>query len=159
MIEKTACFTGHRYLKREFIPAITKRLESVIDNLVAQGIVFYGSGGATGFDLIAGYTVLKMKERHPEIKLIMVLPCRNQDAKWNQADKERYKKLLESADKCVWTQEEYDNQCMLKRNRHLVDNSSVCIAYLTNMRGGTFFTVNYAKSKNRRVINISDVAR
>ena len=33
---------------------------------------------------------------------------------------------------------------MHKRNRHLVDNSSRCICFLTEKTGGTFYTVNYA---------------
>lgn len=46
--------------------------------------------------------------------------------------------------------------CMHKRNRHLVDNSSACISYLTENKGGTFYTVNYAKSKGVEVINIAE---
>ena len=45
---------------------------------------------------------------------------------------------------------------MHKRNRHLVDNSSICVCYLTENKGGTFYTVEYAKSKNLKVINIAD---
>lgn len=45
---------------------------------------------------------------------------------------------------------------MHKRNRHLVDNSSACISYLTENKGGTFYTVNYAKSKGVEVINIAE---
>ena len=44
----------------------------------------------------------------------------------------------------------------VKRNRHLVDNSSACISYLTENKGGTFYTVNYAKSKGVEVINIAE---
>ena len=43
-----------------------------------------------------------------------------------------------------------------KRKRHLVDNSSACISYLTENKGGTFYTVNYAKSKGVEVINIAE---
>jgi len=46
---------------------------------------------------------------------------------------------------------------MQKRNRNLVDNSGVCIAYLTENRGGTFYTVNYAAKLNREIINIADI--
>lgn len=50
----------------------------------------------------------------------------------------------------------YTRGCMHKRNRHLVDNSSACISYLTENKGGTFYTVNYAKSKGVEVINIAE---
>lgn len=60
------------------------------------------------------------------------------------------------ADKVVYTSQEYTRGCMHKRNRHLVDNSSACISYLTENKGGTFYTVNYAKSKGVEVINIAE---
>ena len=43
---------------------------------------------------------------------------------------------------------------MHKRNRHLVDNSSLCIAYLTKESGGTAYTVNYARQSGLTIINI-----
>ena len=47
--------------------------------------------------------------------------------------------------------------CMLKRNRHLVDGSSVCIAYLAQEKGGTAYTVNYAKEHGLTVLNIANM--
>ena len=44
---------------------------------------------------------------------------------------------------------------MAKRNRHLVDNSSVCVAYLTRSGGGTAYTVEYAKKHGLKIINIA----
>lgn len=156
MKSDTACFTGHRFIKRDLIPKIEKTLESVIERLIIKGVLHYGCGGAIGFDMIAGYSIIKMKKQYPRINLIMVLPCENQDATWRAADREKYIKLLELADKKVYVQSEYDDQCMLKRNRHLVDNSGICVAYLTENRGGTFYTVRYAEEKNLEIINIAD---
>ena len=42
---------------------------------------------------------------------------------------------------------------MHKRNRHLVDNSSRCICFLTEKTGGTFYTVNYASEHGLMIIN------
>ncbi|MFA6729992.1 MAG: SLOG family protein [Candidatus Izemoplasmatales bacterium] len=156
MMTHTACFTGHRILRRELIPKIEAALESVMETLIARGIIYYGCGGAIGFDAIAGTAVLKMKERYPQIRLIMVLPCENQDIKWNPADRENYRRLLDAADKRVYLQKDYDDQCMLRRNRHLVDNSVVCIAYLTNDRGGTAYTVRYAAKQGKETINLAE---
>ena len=57
---------------------------------------------------------------------------------------------------CINAIAKYTRGCMHKRNRHLVDNSSACISYLTENKGGTFYTVNYAKSKGVEVINIAE---
>lgn len=153
----TACFTGHRILRRELIPEIETALEAILEKLIARGIIHYGCGGAIGFDMIAGATVLRMKKRYPQLRLIMVLPCEHQDAKWNPVDRDKYRQLLKSADKVMYLQTSYDYQCMLKRNRYLVDNSGVCIACLTNVRGGTAYTVRYAASQDREIINITEM--
>jgi hypothetical protein len=46
---------------------------------------------------------------------------------------------------------------MHKRNRHLVDNSSACIAYLTESKGGTAYTVDYAEKHGLTVFNIAEL--
>lgn len=69
---------------------------------------------------------------------------------------EIYDDIKQKADKVVYTSQEYTRGCMHKSNRHLVDNSSACISYLTENKGGTFYTVNYAKSKGVEVINIAE---
>ena len=112
--------------------------------------------GALGFDTIAAFAVLKLKERYPDIRLILVLPCFSQTRGWSQEDIEIYDDIKQKADKVVYTSQEYTRGCMHKRNRHLVDNSSACISYLTENKGGTFYTVNYAKSKGVEVINIAE---
>ncbi len=48
--DKTCCFTGHRDIPQAQIPALTKKLTATIQMLAAQGIIYYGAGGALGFD-------------------------------------------------------------------------------------------------------------
>ena len=69
--------------------------------MIEQGVVFFGSGAALGFDQIASETVLKLKKDYPHIKLVMVLPCppNEQSMKWSREQREHYEKLLEQADK------------------------------------------------------------
>ena len=107
-------------------------------------------------DTIAAFTVLKLKERYPDIRLILVLPCYSQTRGWSSEDVRIYESIKEQADKVVYTSEEYTRGCMHKRNRHLVDNSSACIAYLTEDKGGTAYTVDYAQKHGLVVYNIAD---
>lgn len=109
-----------------------------------------------GFDTLAAQTVLDLKSDYPQIKLILVLPCLSQTNGWNSRDIEIYKVIKQKADKVVYTSQEYSRGCMHKRNRHLVDNSSVCICYLTQNTGGTAYTVEYAKRKKLLVINAAE---
>ena len=156
MKEKTCCFTGHRILPKAEIPIIKTELKKAVIELINEGVIYYGAGGALGFDTIAAQTIIDLKEVYPQIKLILVLPCKNQTEKWEQSDINMYEYIKSQADKCVYTSESYYDGCMLKRNRHLVDNSSYCICYLKNKRGGTFYTYNYALRQGISVINIAE---
>ena len=152
----TCCFTGHRFIERAKIPKIQKILDDEIIHLINHGATEFISGGALGFDMIAAESILKLRRDFPQIRLIMVLPCENQDKYWRVHDRTRYKIILDSADENIYLREEYYDGCMLDRNRYMIENSNVCISYLTQKRGGTLFTVNYAKKKKIEIINISD---
>ena len=153
---RTACFTGHRELPTENLPEISKRLEDTLLTLIEQGYCYFGAGGALGFDTLAAQTVLRLRERYPQIRLILVLPCLNQTRGWQQADVDIYEELKRRADKVTYTSESYFRGCMQKRNRHLADNSSACICYLTKSAGGTAYTVNYARRSGLQVINMAE---
>lgn len=156
MKEQTVCFTGHRKIPPESIPELSRRLKNILIRLIKEGYVYFGAGGALGFDTLAAQCVLSLKKQYPHIKLILVLPCITQTNGWSKNDIAIYEEIKSQADKVVYTSRAYSNGCMFKRNRHLVDCSSVCIAYLKQNRGGTAFTVNYAKQKNIKVINIAE---
>ncbi len=156
MREKTACFTGHRKIPPESISELSQWLKNTLLRLIEEGYMYFGAGGALGFDTLATQCVLSLKKQYPHIKLILVLPCITQTKGWSKNDIAIYEEIKSQADKVVYTSQEYTRGCMHKRNRHLVDNSSACISYLTENKGGTFYTVNYAKSKGVEVINIAE---
>ena len=155
MREKTCCFTGHRDIPILKLHSIKKKLEEAVEQSIQEGYCYFGAGGALGFDTLAANTVLQLKAKYPSIKLILVLPCRSQTRGWKQSDIEEYERIKSEADKVVYTSEEYYSGCMHKRNRHLVDNSSKCICYLTEKIGGTAYTVNYASDKKLQIVNIA----
>lgn len=156
MKERTCCFTGHREIPLRKYKKIFSKTEEIVENLIKNGYLYFGAGGALGFDTIAAFTVLKLKERYPDIRLILVLPCYSQTRGWSSEDVEIYENIKKKADKIVYTSLEYTRGCMHKRNRHLVDNSSVCISYLNESKGGTAYTVDYATKRGLTVFNIAD---
>jgi uncharacterized phage-like protein YoqJ len=149
---RSCAFTGHRGIKQEDASRLAAELERVIAELVAQGYARFLCGGALGFDTLAARTVLRQREKTPASKLIIVQPCRNQDAKWREADKQAYRAILEQADEVICLAENYYDGCMQARNRYLIDNSGVCVAYCRRERSGTGSTVSYAKSEGVKVI-------
>jgi uncharacterized phage-like protein YoqJ len=154
--EKTVCFTGHRKIPPEKSKDISRRLTETLIQLIDDGYVFFGAGGALGFDTLAAQTILDLKSLYPQIKLILVFPCKNQSARWSDEDKKLYEYIKVQADKVVYTSEMYSRGCMHKRNRHLVDHSSVCVCYLTEDTGGTAYTVKYAAAKGIRIVNVAE---
>ena len=83
------------------------------------------------------------------------LPCLTQTRGWRPEDIAEYERIKAQADKVVYTAQQYTRGCMHKRNRHLVDNSSVCVCYLNRESGGTAYTVRYARKKGLEIINLA----
>lgn len=133
---------------------IKKRISNVMDILINNGVIYYGTGGALGFDTLAAQVVIEKRKQYPQIKLILVLPCQDQTVNWDVKDIETYYNIMQQANKTVFTSKKYHPGCMFKRNRHLVDNSSYCIAYLEKETGGTAYTVNYANEKDIHIYNL-----
>ena len=98
-----------------------------------------------------------MRQIHSDIKLILVFPCLGQDARWQEKDREIYKRIYDECDECYCMSEEYTKGCMHLRNRAMVNESSLVIAYLTNDNGGTAYTYNYARKQGVRTVNVATV--
>lgn len=152
---KVACFSGHRNLPQD-CTELQANLEKAIIELIERGVVFFGNGGAVGFDALAATTVLKLKEKYPHIRLVMVLPCppEQQSSYWNNEQKKQYYRILERADKVRILSPQYTDKCMLDRNRHMVDNSAYLICYLRQHSGGTFYTMNYAEKCGLEILRL-----
>ena len=153
---RTACFTGHRTL-REPENIIVDKLTVILKGLIEQGYCYFGAGGARGFDSIAARVVLTLKADYPHIHLILVLPFYNQyefEQGWSSKEIEEYKLLQKSASKVVHLQETYSRGCYYRRNEHLVNGSSLCIAYQYKDSGGTAYTTKYAASQGIRIIKL-----
>ena len=153
---KTCCFTGHRNLSSGEKLEATVRLRKIIEEQIKAGVVFYGAGGALGFDTLAAQTVLDMKKEHPQLRLILVLPCEYQIRGWRSEDIAVYEDIKRRCDKVVYVSREYTPECMHRRNRHLVDHSGTCICYLSRSTGGTAYTVDYARKRGLRIINLAE---
>jgi len=156
MHQNTCCFTGHRVIPKESFMQLQNRLEDVIQNLIQQNILNYYVGGALGFDTLAAQVIIKLRKKYPHIKLILVLPCKEQSKKWSTKDKKIYNDILNQSDWVVYTSDQYFIGCMQLRNRYLVDHSKICICYLEKEKGGTAYTVQYAKKKGLYIFNLAE---
>ena len=146
---KTCAFTGHRpnsfpwkydETARDCV-LLKKVLAGQIDALVGEGVTEWLSGMALGTDHC-------------------ILPCEGQEVKWPKAEQERYRSILRQADEVVYVSRAYHSDCMLERNRYMVDRASILLAvYNGTRRSGTGMTVNYADAKHRMITIINPITR
>lgn len=153
----SCCFTGHRKLPSEKLDEIKNRIKEEIDRAYEGGYRRFLCGGALGFDTLCAYTVIEKRKTCPDISLILVLPCMAQEEQWNEEDKRIYREIYAECDECYCMSELYTDGCMHQRNRAMVDDSSLCIAYLENLKSGTAYTYNYAKKNGLVIVNIAGV--
>ena len=149
-MDRSCAFTGHRYDLEEFDEALLGR---VVKNLITTGIDTFYCGMAVGFDLCAAEKVTELKKDY-NVKLIACIPCEGQSDAFSENDKERYNKILNSCDEQILLNSRYFNGCMQLRDRFMVDNSDVLVCFLRKDDGGTFYTVNYARRKGIKIIEI-----
>ena len=154
--ENACCFTGHRRIASGLLADVSDRLKETVGSLYSEGIRLFYAGGALGFDSIAAETVIQFRADHPDARLVLAIPCRNQTLHWKKRDIDRYQEIWNAANDVNVLSEEYDSECMQRRNRYMVDHSAVCVCYLKRKWGGTFSVVRYAENQGLRVINIVD---
>lgn len=153
---KVCCFTGHRVIEKKDTAPLSAVLDRRLEALAAEGYTEFRAGGARGFDTLAALRVLRLRERHPQCRLVLILPCRDQAKSWRVGERSLWEKLREEADEVRFLYESYVPECMHARNRALVDGSDLCVAYLTENRGGTLYTCSYALKNGVELLNLAE---
>ena len=156
MSGKVCCFTGHRALPEAELRPLWELLVRTLRALADGGVREFCAGGALGFDTLAAEAVLALREEFSHLSLLLLLPCRDQAARWRPEEVRRYERIKREADAVEYLGERYAPGCMQRRNRALVDWSAHCICYLTQNSGGTKYTVDYAKRRGLSITNLAE---
>ena len=156
MNEITCCFTGHRKIAQGKYAELHSRLAEEIDRAYEKGYRRFLCGGALGFDTMCADAVIEKRKKNPDTSLVLVIPCMGQYEQWSAEDKALYDRIYSECDECYCMSELYYDGCMHLRNRAMVDDSSLCIAYLEHENSGTAYTYNYAVENQLTVINLAD---
>ena len=86
------------------------------------------SGMAEATDTWFSLIVLSLREKNPAIKLHCILPCKEQADKWSASSRDLYHSILDRADSIVYVSRTYYKNCMLDRNRFLVNHAAALLA-------------------------------
>lgn len=149
---KTVSFTGHRVLDKNFD---FKKLERALLLLVEKGYENFLIGMALGFDTACFILLDKIRKKlNKNINLIACVPCNGQDKFFSEEQKRVYEKMLSNANKVIILSKNYTPESMLKRNRFMVDNSSLLVYYIKRTEGGSYYTKKYAESTGVRAIDV-----
>ena len=150
-----ACsFTGHRELGTIDYMKLRQLLDRAIAYAYQNGCRVFYNGGARGFDAEAADRVILFRHSHPDVRLIMLLPCPGQADRWSPSQRFRYENILRRADEVVYVADHYSPYCMHQRNEQLVHRADMLVAYLSHDRSGAAQTVAMAKRKGIAVYNL-----
>lgn len=155
-INNACFFTGHRVIPKAFRQDTYQKTKEVcIELITKKNISHFITGGALGFDTLAAMLIIELKEIYPHIKLHLYLPCTNQSENWKEYDKKIWSSIKLLADDYKFISDmPYISGCMQLRNKAMVNDALYGIAYCKRSTGGTAYTVNYAKEKERHIILI-----
>jgi len=153
MENKTCCFTGHREIPQEKRPEVEAALKAEIETAIKDGYTRFITGLAEGADLIFAALVAELKDHTPGLRLEGAVPYVGRLYRQDPA----FLDLAAACDGMKIMSETNTRDCYHARNRYMVDESSRVIAvYDGRERGGTAYTLRYAKKqgKEARIITI-----
>ncbi len=154
---KTLCGTGHRPqdLPNKFEYNWKKDILNIQKFILENNITKVITGMALGFDQALAVAVIKLKDTGHKIHLEAAIPCNGQDNSWNIEYKKLYRYILKKCDSKVIISDEYTQTCMQDRNKYMVDNSDIVLAFYNGKGfGGTYNCIQYAKSVKKPIVNI-----
>lgn len=127
---------------------LKKRIENELEVKEVKRVI---SGVALGFDMWLAEAALKLG-----IPLHCYVPYSEQGKKWPEQSRKRLANILYAAEIVVHVSTSYTQDCFLKRDRLMVEDSDEILALWNPevISGGTFYTVKYAQSKGKVVTNL-----
>ena len=145
------CFAGHRIAPQRLLKDVLLAVEKLV--LSCDRIEFC-SGGMGDFDRLCEQAVREIKKKYAEkeIRLSLVLPS-YQYAPKNE-EKEYMSKLFDDIFVCDASDGSYYKAMIGKRNRWMVEQSDVMIAYVLHESGGAYSALKYAQKQNLEIIRI-----
>lgn len=90
----------------------------------------------------------------PGLRLVAVIPFREQESRFPAADRERFRRVLAAADHSVTLSPSYHAGCYAVRNNYLVEHAALLVAWYDGSPGGTHYTVRRALGRGLEFINL-----
>ena len=158
----SCAFTGHREAKLTWrgneddprCKALKRYIYDAAEAVYMDGVRHYLCGMANGCDMYFGEAVLVLREEHPEVTLEAAIPCEGQSKSWPEELRRRYDRLVSECDYRTVISRDYTPDCMMRRNRYMVDSAAYLIAAYNGAPGGTRATILYAMRSGLKILQI-----
>lgn len=155
-ISKTCCFTGHRPEKiTENVDIIKANLRTEVLKAIDLGYDTFVTGMAPGTDTWAGEIVMELKKNDSNIKLFCAIPFRGVEKNRTPELQEKFHEILDNSDGSHYLSGKYKRWTFLARDEWMVDHSSYVIAVFNGSYGGTEYTLDYARKKERKIAYVN----
>lgn len=152
--------TGHRpnKLGNDYnltSPLLMSIKETIMDVLISEcenlKELTLISGMALGIDTLFANIAIENN-----IPFIASIPCQGQASVWSSETREKWNELLSKACQVVNVSGKilYEPYMMQKRNEWMVNNCDILIAVWDGTSGGTKNCIDYAISKNKRIVYV-----
>ena len=150
----TVCFFGHREIDNP-LEVEEQLYDLVLHLLESKEYVEFLVGRNGEFDQLVSSTVRRVKRnfRDDNSALVLVLPYLTAEYENNHQSFHEYYDEIEI---CQDAAEGHYKAAIQVRNREMVDRSDLVVCYIEHNSGGAFRTVQYAKKKNKEIVNLSD---
>ena len=133
-------FCGHREVQEP--EKVRKWLYETVSGLILDGADVFYLGGYGGFDRMALTVVNKAKEVHTGVRAILVLPYLDRSMDLDAYDGSIYPPLEKVPRRYA----------ISRRNRWMVDQADVVVAYVIHEWGGAATTLRYAEAKRKTIM-------
>ena len=149
----TIAFAGHSVVSpREKIKETVK--EQIRNNVTEGEAIICYIGGYGDFDMICAQACPELKDEYPFIEVVYVTPY------ITLSEQRKIKEMQECGlcDTSIYPPIENTPPrfAITKRNEWMMTNADLIIAYIDHSYGGAYKSLEVAKRKRKKIINICD---
>lgn len=141
--------------------ALREVLQQEIEKVIESGCTRFLTGMEWGVEIICAEIILKLKEQHPQVHLVCILPYEEQAAKWNEEYRDRYFDILERSNDMKLISTRFTSDCYRLRDEYIVQHSNRILAVLDDEKNEIVSLVEKAirKGMDTVILNPSSLDR
>ena len=145
-------FCGHSDVSQR--GNVRQWLYEAVEGLITQETAdTFLLGGYGGFDRMASFVVWELKKKYPHVKSILVLPYLQKRINVNSA---YYESMFDLVLIPSILEGVHYKHAIVLRNRWMVEQADYVIAMVERKEGGAYATLQYAKKKKKKIINLAE---